>query len=191
MQMEKLTAIRMRDVLRSYFTCFGEYPVYFSDITEALFFVRFTVPLEPAREQQMFAGLRELGYMYEITGNRILILPGDELIRQYSGIAERSIKPGLRGCLSGRLMLHSSEDEMTKNGRQLIIDTLRLAKGMPEPGNSLLMDQGYAGQLPAIRTQIKKIRQRTAILLRKREFSGLYEAGVFLGEMEALTLLSL
>ena len=183
--MEELTALKMRKEIRRYLADFGKCPVYFSDVPKALFYAHCWGIQESNRGQLLINGLEKLGYATELMNDQILIWPGDELIRQYSCLAEDNFKRELWGGCSNWLVLHPSET-LTQEGRQLIIDVLRITKGVSANKIDDLIVKGNTKKYPEILTQIRKNRQRAAVLLREKRLSGLYEAGVFLKELNSV-----
>ena len=135
MQMEELTALKMREELREYLKPFRGCSVYFSEEDDALFYIHLASTLELIQKEELFAGLAKSGYVMKMKRGKYLVLPGDELIRRYSRKSECNIVSGGKGCFSARLMLHPSCDVMTQDGRRLIIDALKIGKDISDNRN--------------------------------------------------------
>ena len=184
MQMEELTALKMREELREYLKPFRGCSVYFSEEDDSLFYIHLASTLELMQKEELFAGLAKAGYVIKTKRGKYLVSPGDELISRYSRVSERNCVSGVKGCCSARLMLHPSCDLMTQDGRRLIIDTLKIGKDIYDNRNNDPAKNNK--RLSLILMQIKSIRQRAAVLLRKKENCGFYETGVFLNEVESM-----
>ena len=188
MQMEELTALKMREELREYLKPFRGCSAYFSEEDDALFYIHLASTLELIQKEELFAGLAKSGYVMKMKRGKYLVLPGDELISRYSRISEQNHVSGAQGGCSARLMLHPSCDVMTQDGRRLVIDALKIGKDISDNRNN--DPAKNSRRLSFALMQIKSIRQRAAVLLRKKECCGFYETGVFLNEVESMISLA-
>ena len=182
MQMEELTALKMREELREYLKPFRGCSVYFSEEDEALFYCRLNHSLERAEIERKIDDIVRIGYTIEWSNGNLRISPQNVYIEKCVQRLLQTIGAKQYGLYSARLMMHPPET-ITEYGRKLILRALRLTKWANTGSNN----KGKPNTVSArseLKKEIKGFRQECALLLRRRDYSGLYECGVFFSELE-------
>jgi len=182
MQMEELTALKMREELREYLKPFRGCSVYFSEEDEELFYCRLNHLLERAEIERTIDNIVRIGYTTEWYDGKLWISPQNVYIENCVQRLLQNVGAEQYGLYSARLMMHPPET-ITEYGRKLILRALRLTKWANTGSNN----KGKPNKVRAVselKREIKGFRQECAMLLRRREYSGLYECGVFFSELE-------
>ena len=182
MQMEELTALKMREELREYLKPFRGCSVYFSEKDEALFYCRINHSLDRADIERTIDDIVRIGYTTEWSNGNLKISPQNVYIEKCVQRLLQTIGAKKCGLYSARLMMHPLET-ITEDGRKLILRALRLAKW----ANTGSSNKGKPNKVSArleLKKEIRDFRQECALLLRRRDYSGLYECGVFFSELE-------
>lgn len=186
MQMEELTALKMRDELREYLKPFRGCSIYFSEKDDALFYCRLDKSLERAKIEKMIDGIGRIGYTTEWVDGKLWISPQNVYIVDCVHRILQNVRTEQRGFCSTHLMMHKPE-AITERGRKLILKVLRLTKWVNsrrDENRKLNIISDFSEQ----KKQIKSFRQECAMLLRRRESSGFFESGVFFTELERTDL---
>lgn len=175
--MEELTAIVMRDELRACLAMYdGRGTVYFAREEGPLFYCSTAMRHEATVLQELVEAFNRMGYMCSLSDGKIAIWPDDTYLRAMAFAHLPQCGNEMQCTIAGRLCLHKTE-QLTCQGRQLIIEVLRLDRLAVSTGQDRMGNR-------KLNADIDRIRQRAAILLRRGDTSGLHEAGCFLYEIE-------
>lgn len=180
MQMEELTAIIMRNELRACLAIHGGGgTVYFAREDGPLFYCSIVVEHEATVLQALVEAFTRMGYTCRLTDGKIAISPDDTYLQAMAFAHLPQCGNEMWCTMAKRLCLHNAT-RLTCQGRQLIIEVLRLERFAATAEQDRLGNR-FKWKL---NVNIDRIRQRVALLLRCRDTSGLHEAGCFLYEIE-------